>query len=327
MEIAGFPHYENVCSNILKFYFSSDTNLHNLDDLLLRSLLQAVDKNTEPFTHLDNVKIKREFVTNKGRVDLVIYNNHWLIIIENKIRHFVNNDLEEYSEYLEKQMPNLPVLKIVLSIDKESNLKGGFINIRYKNLIRKIEENLQGFSHDRNNHYFIFFQHFLETIKNLYMPIPMDRTEIEFLINNQAKVDEIIRLEKKFDDYVNQRAHYLKNSIELEEGLEKWVYDGYDVGFHYTNGNVRYKIECLLQKPEISITICVEINTVNDEELEKLDYFRERDIKKFSRNNENNRLIIEDKIDFFIPDDMLINKLQALLKEIKITEKNSENFE
>ena len=41
LDISGFPHYENVCSNILKFFFSSD-ELHGLKDLLVRALLVSL---------------------------------------------------------------------------------------------------------------------------------------------------------------------------------------------------------------------------------------------------------------------------------------------
>ena len=37
MEISGYPHYENVCSNILKFYLDTK-NEHGLKNLVLNSL-------------------------------------------------------------------------------------------------------------------------------------------------------------------------------------------------------------------------------------------------------------------------------------------------
>ena len=40
--IAGYPHYENVASNILAFYFNPD-NEHGLGNLLLHSLLSLIN--------------------------------------------------------------------------------------------------------------------------------------------------------------------------------------------------------------------------------------------------------------------------------------------
>jgi hypothetical protein len=320
IEIAGFPHYENVCSNILKFFFNNNTKVHLLEDLVLTSFLEALKSYKQPFTNTKNLKVKREVVTKKGRIDLLIYTTEWVIAIENKIRHILNNDLEDYAQFLDKEFPNHKHLKVVLSINQEISLRGGFVNLLYKDFVKKIESNLSKYSGNKANAYFLFLQHFLETIKNLYTPIPMEKTEIDFLIANQTKIDELIRLENKFNSYVNQRAHYIKNNIQINSSFEKWVYEGYDVGFHYAHGDNRYKIECLLDKNGISIVICVEINTVDDKKLEELDFFKKKDIKQFQRNPENNRLIIEEGIDFFISDDILIEKLQNLLAEIKVSE-------
>lgn len=320
IEIAGFPHYENVCSNILKFFFNNNTKVHFLEDLVFRSFLEASGNYTQPFSNTENMKVKREVVTKKGRIDLLIYTTEWVVAIENKIRHILNNDLQDYADFLNKEFPNHKQLKVVLSINREIGLKAGFVNLLYKEFVKKIESNLLGYIGDTANAYYLFLQHFLETIKNLYTPIPMEKTEIDFLIANQTKIDELIRLENKFNSYVNQRAHYIKNNIPINSSFEKWVYEGYDVGFHYTHGDDRYKIECLLDKNGISIVICVEPNVVDDKKLEALYYFKKNDIKRFNRNTENNRLIIEEGIDFFIADDILIEKLQNLLAEIKVSE-------
>ncbi len=39
MEVSGYPHYENVCSNILRFYLDP-TAEHGLSDLLLSAFLK-----------------------------------------------------------------------------------------------------------------------------------------------------------------------------------------------------------------------------------------------------------------------------------------------
>ena len=43
MEIAGYPHYENVCSNVLSFFFDTKQS-HDLNDLVIKSLLDTVDE-------------------------------------------------------------------------------------------------------------------------------------------------------------------------------------------------------------------------------------------------------------------------------------------
>lgn len=41
MEVSGYPHYENVCSNILSFYFNPNEE-HRLNDIVLKSLLSTI---------------------------------------------------------------------------------------------------------------------------------------------------------------------------------------------------------------------------------------------------------------------------------------------
>ena len=42
MEIAGYPHFENVCSNILQFYLQP-SNEHGFGTLLLDSLFTLIN--------------------------------------------------------------------------------------------------------------------------------------------------------------------------------------------------------------------------------------------------------------------------------------------
>lgn len=41
MDISGYPHYENVCSNILAFYFNP-LEEHNLNNLVINSFIKVL---------------------------------------------------------------------------------------------------------------------------------------------------------------------------------------------------------------------------------------------------------------------------------------------
>jgi len=51
MEVSGYPHYENVCTNILRFYFDPDGD-HGLGDLLISAFIRMA-KVEEPPTLKD----------------------------------------------------------------------------------------------------------------------------------------------------------------------------------------------------------------------------------------------------------------------------------
>src|ERR1035441_1950722 len=104
MDISGYPHYENVCSNILKFYFDPAAE-HGLGDLLLTSFLRMAGVTELPA--LSNASVKTRRGTDGGNsIDLVIEGEAFTIGIENKIFHWLANDLEDYrSEEHTSQLP------------------------------------------------------------------------------------------------------------------------------------------------------------------------------------------------------------------------------
>ena len=134
MEISGFPHYENVCSNILSFYFNSQEE-HGLENKVIIAFINALEKKKEVKLrdiNLDTFKIFREYTTLKGnRIDIVLQNEDIVIGIENKIKAAVYNDLKDYSDTLESINKNC--IKILLTLHNEEEIanKFGFINITY----------------------------------------------------------------------------------------------------------------------------------------------------------------------------------------------------
>ena len=76
-DIAGYPHYENVSSNILAFYLNPN-NEHGLGDLLFSSLMNLAGGIE---IQQGNVQVSREVSTNKGgRLDIVIETDNQIIL-------------------------------------------------------------------------------------------------------------------------------------------------------------------------------------------------------------------------------------------------------
>ena len=75
MEVAGYPHFENVCSNILAFYLNPNEE-HKLNDLVVSALLKVVSqKNGAMYENIDvsYFNVHREFATiNGNRIDIVM---------------------------------------------------------------------------------------------------------------------------------------------------------------------------------------------------------------------------------------------------------------
>ena len=105
LEIAGYPHYENVCSNVLAFYLDPGQP-HGLGTLLLDALARAGNIAPSNEGVGGNISVEREVVTEAGnRIDLLIESDAQATVVENKIRAAVNNPFADYSRYLDRRTP------------------------------------------------------------------------------------------------------------------------------------------------------------------------------------------------------------------------------
>lgn len=101
MEIGGYPHYENVCSNFLAFFFDPE-GPHKLGSLFLDALLDAVSVSEEGEGFGGNVSVEREAgTTNGNRMDVLIKSDTHVVLIENKIFAATVNPFDDYSAYLD----------------------------------------------------------------------------------------------------------------------------------------------------------------------------------------------------------------------------------
>jgi hypothetical protein len=107
LEVAGVSRKEATHSNILAFLLRQDEE-HGLGDLLLRSLLQASDRNDL----LDSLPAKRVTVTrqdpteDKKRIDIVVETDSFVLGVENKVLARLDSDFSEYRQHLEDLAKN-----------------------------------------------------------------------------------------------------------------------------------------------------------------------------------------------------------------------------
>ena len=325
LQIAGFPHYENVCSNILKFYLNPN-NFHGLGDLVIKSILKALLVNEADFPTNNPISVQREVRTlNNGRIDLIIESEHWIVAIENKINHTLNNDLIDYSESVRKFYQKPRELKIVLSIWPEiPNASSGFENLTYERLIKQIEQDLKLMAHENiSNDYIIFFNHFILSLKQIFQPIEMNDLQLEFLIKYSEQIEQIRDLDNQFTSVLRRKAYDLINSIKCDDRISKYVHEeGSYIGpyFLYKHNDVEYKLDCGLEKHGVSIVISSGENCIDSEKLMKLEMFRGKDIGEFKRTG---KYELERNIDFFQfmkGSPVVLEKLNYYLKGLKVLE-------
>jgi hypothetical protein len=102
LEIGGYPHYENQCSNFLAFFFDPE-GPHGLGSLFLDALMNSLGVEDGEESLVGGVSVDREVGTKAGnRIDILIKSGSHAVLIENKIHAAAVNPFDDYSTYLDR---------------------------------------------------------------------------------------------------------------------------------------------------------------------------------------------------------------------------------
>jgi hypothetical protein len=211
-QVAGFPHYENVNSNVLCF-------LMNKTDLVLKLLLECVEKKNDIVLTFHNIEedAEREVATTKGRMDIVVYTDKYVIGIENKVYAQLYNDISDYCSYLSKEAENdeeksksKEFFLIVLSKNDESerikefckNKNYQVYNVLHKEFSEKLSKKYSELLDDLGHRYFFLLTEYVANINFLEKGGFMDNDFIVFA---------------KFGDNLKKIRHIVKKGADLHK--------------------------------------------------------------------------------------------------------------
>ena len=181
MEILKVQNREVPFANILAYFFKPK-EAHGLKTLFLDALLETkftniVDKNSEVKIHeklifdLNSVRVLVEQKTDEqNRIDLLISTDTFVVCIEFKINHFLNNPLSNYKKYIEENFSTKKKYYFILTPFKK-NATGKAVdyfveNNEFKQIIlshfinrvkEKIAENNTEFITSKEYDYFLDF--------------------------------------------------------------------------------------------------------------------------------------------------------------------------
>lgn len=304
MEIAGYPHFENVCSNILQFYLQP-SNEHGFGSLLLDSLFTLInEKNEKVVINGQNIDVRREESTSEGkRIDLIIESDDFLLGIENKIFADAYNRFDKYTEHLNKYLrKDRQVYKVLLSvfpIDTSKVKLYGFKPITYQLLFEKVIANIGSYFLTSREPHTIFFRDFIQTIQNLQEATSMDQQRLLYFADNQQSIStllaEVIEMQKDMKKKVKQLNEVVLSDIDQSP---------YPIKFGFWSHSA-YLVAVSWYTIVISDSLSLQFNVVLTPKGWYLDFFdlklkrtskqiedwvNDRKIK-FKLNSEKNRLI------------------------------------
>jgi len=319
IEIAGFPHYENVCSNILAYFFDT-SGPHHLGDLLLSSLLSCAGL-SELVTGLITVEVRREESTqNAKRIDLVIETNELAIAIENKIYAGIYNDLYEYAGHLERNYKTKSKrILLVLSLERvfSGSHGSGFKNVTYTEFIACIKARLGDYAIDGGSKSIIFLLDFLKTIQNLNKPDTMNPEVIDFFAKNEQLINELFSEKKKVQNYVSTKVNQLAERIGPKgEHVHQWIYLKEDLVHDFSFGEIMVSVDCGLTVDGIEVVVWVRKGNNPHDILRRLKLHEVFPFSEIDLGNNRCSVVAKKDLPLLTPLDEIVKRLDEILDNI-----------
>jgi hypothetical protein len=234
LDIAGFSHHEDVITNIYAWFLDPGAG-HGMEGLVLDSLLKLIQANSEKQFRGKAKKAIKQVVLkdSRKRIDLIINgedeNGEWDIIIENKIYHHLNNDLQAYfgfSSLEDKRKCGILLTLKPHHIPPETGTK--FINIIHRDWIENIKNNLSGYSCDRR--YEVYLSDLMNTIEKLTIDHTMNKFAQTYFANAN-KINTLIEYKQKANEFIvgqiEQACSILRMRIDdyTKEHSFRYIYE------------------------------------------------------------------------------------------------------
>ena len=222
LDISGFPHYENVCSNILQFFFQTN-EAHGMGDLFIQAILKTLGENISNTIIVKEVF--REQLTPSGkRLDIVITTDDYVVGIENKIYAVLTNDLADYSSYLKSILTGRKLKRIVLSINPIVTYSG-FVNITYKELFKSVDSLMGNYWQGSNRKFMAYLNDFMQNIRRLEGASSMNSDEIKFINDNILDLENLVSTLNSMKKELRQRVQDLgKRMVYDEQKCKQWFW-------------------------------------------------------------------------------------------------------
>ena len=227
MEVAGYPHYENVCSNILAFFLDPGRP-HGLGTLFLDAIAQieAIQNQGEAID--SDISVDREARTDAGnRIDILIQSDTHVILIENKIFGGVDNPLPDYAAYAEALEPaGRHIHKFLLTLTpNNAGADHGFRNVTHGHFVQKIRELFGHYVAGADTRYLTFMLDFLNTLDNLQRGMVMNPELVGFLRSRSDEVENFLGKVKAFKDELREKVKGLGNLVNVNSPrVNQWMY-------------------------------------------------------------------------------------------------------
>ncbi len=228
LEVGGKGYFENPTSDLLAF-FCDPQEEHEFGDMVLGALIKCLPEHAKPDLLNLASKPMRELSTNTGRIDLMFEGDDWILTIENKIYHNLNNDFEEYENYIKTNNKDKKKLffAVLAPFNYSHKVKQPWISITYSQLIFNLKSEL---SKERLplSKWTVFLDEFINTLEHIVKGentmANISEKQLQFIESN---ILEAYKTESTLNDYFTmvksrQIAGFLENIMGQTGFICNW---------------------------------------------------------------------------------------------------------
>jgi hypothetical protein len=259
LEVAGYPHYENVCSNILAF-FLDPAQEHGLKDLALLSLLECARQTVA----MSNVSIEREVSTGNGRIDLLISADECLVAIENKIFHTLANDLTDYRRHVQNLAGRRRSILLILGLANLDHCTyAGFTCLTYTDYFACIRKNIGPYLSGADHKFLVFFLDFMQSIEHLIAGGTMSNELRAFFRDHGPQVRLLLKAWNSLRTDLRDKVKQLDGLVHIDAPvgmtIRKSVFresqELYDVLVHDITADYLIAVDCWISPDGWNINV------------------------------------------------------------------------
>ena len=223
LELSGYPHRENVYSNILAFFLDPGRE-HGFGSLFLESLLFVAGYKEQEVAIQggEEVEVNREESTRtRKRIDLVISTDTLIVGIENKIYQPLHNDLEDYGRHLaEKAKANeRRVCKILLGLNRPNKDQELFCfkPVTYQEYFAEVHRRIGHTLIASKDRYLRFLREVIETVNHLTEGSAMKPEILAFFADNKKDVERLWKETQNLKNNMRSRVKALQESLDISD--------------------------------------------------------------------------------------------------------------
>lgn len=209
-QICGFPHYENVISNVLAFFLNPENN-HGLGTLVVDSLLEAASFDSSEIEL--QFEVERETKTDSGNfIDIFLRSAALNVAIENKINAPLYNDLSDYWDY--SKIGCERAFGIVLSVFGTIPNNPNFVSVTYLQFFDSIKRRLGYCMGSHNPKHLSLLLDLIKNIENHSRPqIVMNEQFLQLVRDRFGDVERFGEELKTLHDNLRRIVNDVNNGV------------------------------------------------------------------------------------------------------------------